>query len=292
MFTACAGPSSEKKAEAAEDSAAVAEVEHTTDISAYIENIDDNAGKTGRMLTSHNFPMGDNSAGLVVIYSPTWKPMRLYLYPEGQVTAVSTESWIYLDTLNGQPMVLREIVKRKDSVRENTFYYKGHNLAYSETRSAKDLAGLENATFIQYKSNETDSDFRLRPADVNALATQIIAAVRAERKDLSKTANEMRLLGGSHWATGNEPAWSLAVIPNDKIIFTSNLGADKFEFPYTDAQKGDKDATEFSTRNNGHTLSARFEQKRCTDDADKKHELTVTVTLDGKVFKGCGDPLY
>jgi uncharacterized membrane protein len=291
LFTACAGPSSEKKAEEAEDSAAVSEIEHTTDISAYIENIDEHAGKT-RMLTAHDFAMGDNSAGLVALYSPTWKPLRLYLFPESQQTAVSTESWIYLDTLNGRPIVLREVVKDKNSVRENTFYYKDNNLAYSETRSAKDLAELEDAAFAPYKSTDTVSDFRLKPSDVYALATQIMEAVRAERKDLSKVANEMRLLGGSHWATGNEPGWSLAVIPQDRIIYTGNYGADKFEFPYTDAQKGDKEATEFNTKSNGHTLTAKFELKRCTDDADKKHEMTVTVTVDGKAYKGCGDLLY
>lgn len=293
LFTACAGPSSEKKAAAAAaDSSASTEIAHTTDISAYIENIDENAGQKGRMLTAHDFAMGDNSSGLVAIFSDTWKPVRLYLYPESHQSPVSTESWIYLDTLNGQAMMLREIVKEKGAVRENSFYYKGDNLAYSETRSAEDLSALDSAAFGPYKSPYPDTDYRLRPADVNTLAEKVIAALKSQRKELSKVANDMRLLGASHWAMGNEPGWSLAVIPHDRIIFTGNYGADKFEFPYVDAQKGGKDVTEFSTSGNGHTLTAKFEQKRCTDDADKKHEMTVTVTVDGKVLKGCGDPLY
>ncbi|WP_123846625.1 hypothetical protein [Chitinophaga lutea] len=291
LFAACAGPSSEKKAEGS-DSTIAAEIEHTTDISAYIENIDDQAAKSGRMLVSHNFAMGDNSAGLVGIYSATGKPLRLYLYPESHLPVVSTESWIYLDSLNGQPMMFREIVKEKNTVRENTFYYKGNSLAYSETRSAADLAALENAAFTPYKSATPDSDFRLKPADVNTLATQVMTALNAERKDLSKVANEMRLKGASHWATGNEPGWSLAVIPHEKIIYTGNYGADVVEFPYADAQKGDKDATVFTTSVKGHTLTATFEVKRCTDDADKKHELTVTLKVDGKALRGCGDSLY
>ncbi len=294
LLAACAGPSSEKKAaEAAEDSASAAtEIEHTTDISAYIEGVDDYADKGGRMLTAHDFAVGDNSSGLVGIYSASGKPLRLYLYPESHQSGYATESWIYLDTLNGKPIMLREIIKETNRVRENSFYYQGNALAHSESRVAADLAALNNAEFGPYKSPYPENDYRLKPADVNTLATQVLDAVRSQRKDLSKAANEMRLAGASHWATGNEPGWSLAIIPHEKIIFTGNYGADKFELPYTDAQKGNKDATEFSTSGNGHTLSARFEPKRCTDDAGKKHEMTVTVTVDGKELKGCGDMLY
>ncbi|AWO01997.1 hypothetical protein DLD77_09975 [Chitinophaga alhagiae] len=292
LLAACAGPSSEKKAAEEDSASAVTEIEHTTNISAYIEGIDDYAGTGGRMLTAHDFAVADNSSGLVAIYSSTGKPLRLYLYPESQQSGNATESWIYLDTLNGKPIMFREVVKEANQVRENSFYYKGDALAHSESRVAADLAALNDAEFGPYKSPYPENDYRMKPAEVNTLATQVMAAVRSQRKDLSKVANEMRLLGASHWATGNEPGWSLAIIPHEKIIFTGNYGADKFELPYADVQKGNKDAAEFSTSGNGHTLSARFEPQRCTDDAGKKHEMTVTVTVDGKVLKGCGDMLY
>ena len=71
-----------------------------------------------------------------------------------------------------------------------------------------------------------------------------------------------------------------------------NYGQDKYEFPFSDAQKGDQDASEFTTAIKGHKLTAKFENKRCTDDADIKHPMTVTINLDGKIYRGCGQPLY
>ncbi|MGX5818653.1 hypothetical protein ACWKWU_10680 [Chitinophaga lutea] len=294
-LTACGGSSPEKQAADADSSYfSDRALQHTDDVTAYISNIDAQGPKVFYTLTAHDYAgTGSGPSGVVGLFSMTRRPIRVYIYPEGQATAKSVETWYYLDSLNSHVMLLREIVREKDSVRENSFYYQGLQLVNAETRAAADLSLLERASFAPYpRPTDTTSDYRLQPAVVNERAEKAIMAVKADRPDLSPAANEVRALGATHWASGNEPGWSLAVMPPTKIQFTTNYGEEKIEFPYAEAQKGDKDATEFTTTKGGRTLHVKFENKRCTDDAGIKHPMTVTVTLDGKALHGCGRPLF
>ncbi|MRG47840.1 hypothetical protein GFS24_22145 [Chitinophaga sp. SYP-B3965] len=293
VFTACAGPSSEKEAVADSTQKAPAAVSSTpTDISTYVGDIDEKAGSDYCLLTLHDFLNGENSNGAVAIFNNSGQPLRLYLYPEGDQRIKAPQTWIYLDSLSGKPVMLREIVESENNVTENSFYYGNDSVLQTETRAAADLASLEKAAFTGYQSPAAPSDYRLQPAEVAKLVEKVLAAVKADRKDLSKAANIVRKDGASHWGAGNEPGWSIAVIPHKKIVLHMNYDRDKYEFPISDAQKGDQEATEFSTNIKGHTLTAKFENKRCTDDADIKHPMTVTILFDGKTYQGCGQSLF
>lgn len=293
VFGACAGPSSEKEA-AADSTQTSPDVVATTptDISTYVGNIDEKSGSDYHLLALHDFAQGDNSAGVVAAFNNNGQALRIYLYPEGDQRIKAPQTWIYLDSLSGKPVLLREIVEGEGTITENSFYYNKDAVLQSEKRSAADLPGLEKAAFVTYQSPDAAADYRLKPTEVSNLAEKVLAAVKADRKDLSAGANTVRKDGASHWASGNEPGWSLAVIPNKKIVLNMNYGKDKFEFPFSDAQKGDQDATEFTTNIKDHTLTAKFENKRCTDDADIKHPMTVTIQFDGKTYHGCGQSLF
>lgn len=291
VLSACAGPGSEQQADSAATETPEAVTASAAAISSYVGDVDEQIGQQYRTLAVHNFMRGDNAAGIIAIFNDHNQPLRLYIYPEGKLTGDQTETWIYLDSLTAKPVLLREIVATTGKVTENSFYFGNNALLQAETREAKDLTALEEAEIKPYQS-PGGQDFRLQPAAVDSLAKQAISAVEADRKDLSKEANYLRKQGAAYWATGNEPGWSLAVIPNKKILFNFNYGEDKYEFPWSDAQKGNKESTEFNSRIEGHTLVAKFENKRCTDDADIAHPMTVTVTFDGKNYPGCGQSLY
>lgn len=293
VFAACAGPSSEKEAVADSTQSTIPAVSSTpTDISTYVGNIDEKSGSDYYLLALHDFLNAENSNGIVAVFNNSGQPLRLYLYPEGDQRIKAPETWIYLDSSSGKPVLLREIVESQSNVTENSFYYSNDSVLQAETRSAADLPGLEKAVFAGYQSPAPPSDYRLQPAEISKLVEKVLTAVKADRKDLSKAANIVRKDGASHWGTGNEPGWSIAVIPHKKIILHMNYNRDKYEFPYSDAQKGDKEATEFKTTIKGHTLTAKFENKRCTDDADIKHPMTVTIQFDGKTYQGCAQSLF
>lgn len=293
VFGACAGPSSEKEAVADSSQTTPAAVSSTpTDISTYVGDIDEKSGTDYYLLALHDFARGDNSTGVVATFNNNGKPLRIYLYPEGDQRTKAPQTWLYLDSVSGKTVLLREIVESEGNVTENSIYYGNDSVLQTETRAAADLPGLEKATFATYQSPDAANDYRLKPTEVNKLVEQVLAAVKTDRKDLSAGANTVRKDGASHWATGNEPGWNLAVIPHKKIVLQMNYGKDKYDFPFSDAQKGDQDASEFTTTIKGHTLTAKFENKRCTDDADIIHPLTVTIKFDGKTYQGCGQSLF
>ncbi|WP_341841570.1 hypothetical protein [Chitinophaga caseinilytica] len=284
-LAACAGGGSEKAEAEAADAARL------TAISEYVSSIDEKAA-SNKMMAAHNFVNGDNSAGVIGLYSIKDTPIRLYIFPEGPPGDSSIETWFYLDTVSVDVKMLREVITTKTGVIENTFYFDVDTLVGSESRKAKDLPSLETAAITPYESPFGKTDYRFSPVEVNTLAEKANAALLIDRKDLSPKANEMRRLGASHWAVGNEPGWFLAIIPNKKIIYTGNYGENVIEFPAASAQKGDKDASIFTSSANGHTLTAKFDNQVCTDDGDKKSPFTVTLTVDGKTFRGCGQSLF
>jgi uncharacterized membrane protein len=292
LFAACAGPSSEKKAEegeaAEEQSAAVSA------ISNYAGSIDVKASSGSKMMAAPNFNSGDETSGVIGVFSENDTPIRLYIYPEGSQpgTDTSTETWFYLDTVTVAVKVMREIITTPSGVTENSFYFEKDTLLQAETRKAPSVAALDSAEIVPYQSPYGQEDFRFSAKAMNDLAQRAAAALNVTRTDQSPGANEARKQGASYWATGNEPGWSLAIIPFKKISYTGNYGEQKIEFPPAQAEKGDNDATLFNTSANGHTLNIIFEDKVCTDDAGKKSPNTVTLKLDGKVLRGCGQSLF
>ncbi|RPD38680.1 hypothetical protein [Chitinophaga barathri] len=290
LFAACAGPSSEKKAEESEETDELSAAIST--ISNYATSIDVKASSGNKIMAAHNFNQGDNTSGVVGVFSDKNTPIRLYIFPEGNQPDTSSETWFYLDTVTVAVKLMREIITTKSGVIENSFYFDADTLLQSESRKAPDLASLDSAEIVPYTSPYGHTDFRFDPQEVNDLAQRASIALTITRRDLSPGANDARKMGASHWATGNEPGWSLAIIPYKKILYTGNYGEQKIEFPPAQAQKGDNDASIFSTSADGHTLDITFENKVCTDDAGKKSPGTVTLKLDGKVLRGCGQSLF
>ena len=90
-------------------------------------------------------------------------------------------------------------------------------------------------------------------------------------------------------AVGNEPFWSVDIIPNEKLIVLKDVAEDKvYLFPY---QTGVVSGTSirYQTRNDlKETLTLHFKKESCSDGmSDNVYFYSAEVNIYGKVLKGC-----
>jgi uncharacterized membrane protein len=90
-------------------------------------------------------------------------------------------------------------------------------------------------------------------------------------------------------AVGNEPFWSVDIIPNEKLIVLKDVAEDKvYLFPY---QNGVVSGTSirYQTKNDlKETLTLHFKKESCSDGmSDNVYFYSAEVNINGKVLKGC-----
>jgi membrane-bound inhibitor of C-type lysozyme/uncharacterized membrane protein len=105
---------------------------------------------------------------------------------------------------------------------------------------------------------------------------------------------DAKLNGWDYRAVGNEPGWYLLISKGKGIVFVSDYGRTTNKFttpePLTDQTKR---TTEYYAQKKGHVLELIIEGTKCLDTmSDESFETTISVTLDGKVFNGCGRALH
>jgi uncharacterized membrane protein len=91
-------------------------------------------------------------------------------------------------------------------------------------------------------------------------------------------------------AQGQEPSWSLEIRKGKGIRFTYDLGKREvvtpMPVPRTDSKSG---ATVYRAVTEANDLRVVIEQTPCTDSmSGNPFEATVTVTLNGQTYHGCG----
>ena len=103
-----------------------------------------------------------------------------------------------------------------------------------------------------------------------------------------------KLRGMDFRAVGNEPGWNLEISNNRKIVFITNYGSERYEFPTPKPLIDDKQAkTIYKTNNEKHNLEVMLIGKPCLDTmSDESFETTVFIKLDDKQYKGCGNALH
>ena len=105
---------------------------------------------------------------------------------------------------------------------------------------------------------------------------------------------DAKLNGIDFRAVGNEPGWHLEIRTGDKIVFVGDYGQSRYQFatpePRIDQQSR---ITIYEAQEGEHQAVIRIEGRSCGDTmSDETFEATVTVTLDGKKYRGCGRALH
>lgn len=129
-----------------------------------------------------------------------------------------------------------------------------------------------------------DSD-TARPADRStvALDSQRAESVRAAPWLAA------RQRGVDFRAVGQEPGWFLEIDSGTSIYLVADYGEKKVSAPAPVPRTDANGTITYDTTANGHHLTAVIRRRTC-HDAMNGDEFTheVTVTLDGKAYRGCG----
>lgn len=91
-------------------------------------------------------------------------------------------------------------------------------------------------------------------------------------------------------ALGNEPFWSLDIIPGEKLIVFKDAGNEKvYQFPFV-VSKEVGNSIRYETTSEKHgKLIAIFKKEKCSDGmSDRVYQYSATVSFSGKSYSGCG----
>jgi putative lipoprotein len=111
-----------------------------------------------------------------------------------------------------------------------------------------------------------------------------------EPSSTASAAQGERLPGADFRAIGNEPAWHMDIANGEKILLVTNYGEQRYEFPFA-MPDSTYDRKTYDITASGHHLKAVIEEKPCNDSmSGRAFANTVTVTVDGKEYTGCGGP--
>ncbi len=105
---------------------------------------------------------------------------------------------------------------------------------------------------------------------------------------------DAKLNGADFRGVGNEPGWSFEIRKGGNITYIGDYGDTRYKFktPEPKIQSESRRAL-YRVSENGHTLRIEIEGKRCQDTmSDDTYESTVTITIDGKQYSGCGKALH
>lgn len=103
-----------------------------------------------------------------------------------------------------------------------------------------------------------------------------------------------RLNGVDFRATGNEPGWTLEITLDQDIVFVTDYGSSTYRFrtPDPDIDQTAK-ITTYASRDEKHQLTVQLETQSCHDSmSGDPFEVTVTVFLDDRQYRGCGTALH
>lgn len=90
-------------------------------------------------------------------------------------------------------------------------------------------------------------------------------------------------------ALGNEPFWSLDIIPAEKIIALKDLAADKtYVFPYKAAKLTENSFIYDLFNDKKETMKVVITKQTCSDGmSDREYQYSSQVSINGKLLKGC-----
>lgn len=118
-------------------------------------------------------------------------------------------------------------------------------------------------------------------------------ARRACRNDRRQAVwEDAKLRGVDFRATGNEPAWFLELVNGGRSVLVTHHGEGRHEFE-TPPPIIDQAAGVTTYRVSNPALVVVIRRQACRDTmSDDSYETAVTVTVDGRTYRGCGRALH
>ena len=116
-------------------------------------------------------------------------------------------------------------------------------------------------------------------------------AVQCTERRFESLREDARARGVVYRALGNEPGWVLEVGPASKLSWTTNWGADRYEFDQTQAATGADGASVFTAQKDATSIKATIRAERCVDDGEVAYDHVAIIEFGGQTFRGCGNRL-
>jgi uncharacterized membrane protein len=90
-------------------------------------------------------------------------------------------------------------------------------------------------------------------------------------------------------ALGNEPFWSLEIIPSEKLIAFKDIASEKtYVFPFRSGTDKAGAIVYHASNGTDESLEATIRKQDCSDGmSDRTYNYSAEVTINGKKFTGC-----
>lgn len=177
----------------------------------------------------------------------------------------------------------------------STFYDCSTNTTYWLTDSTKRLAKLyesaDRALPYPYESVYVELTGYLKGKSSLGYAAEyenelvVNDVIRLKPKDFQTDCYPYEFV-----ALGQEPFWSLEIIPHEKRIVFKDIGTQQvYEFPYASATEGQgRTRYEVTSHNKKNKMEVTLREQVCSDGmSDRKYNYSATIVLNGKEFAGC-----
>ena len=105
---------------------------------------------------------------------------------------------------------------------------------------------------------------------------------------------DAKLRGVDFRATGNEPGWHLELQAGGHSVFVGDYGERRIEFATPEpVVKQAERITTYRAQSKEHLIRTTIERRSCTDSmSGEQFETTVSVKVNGKLYRGCGRALH
>lgn len=112
--------------------------------------------------------------------------------------------------------------------------------------------------------------------------------MRCESVPQERSWQAAKLRGVDFRALGQEPGWILEITKGEQIIYSGNYGQDTVRTAVPDPEK-EKGKITYHTETDSDTLTLEILDEPCTDVMSGfKFPKTVSVSVNGETFRGCG----
>lgn len=104
--------------------------------------------------------------------------------------------------------------------------------------------------------------------------------------------DEARTRGIDFWAIGQEPGWRVEIRDGERIDVEVDYGETKLSVPAPRPQQAGPGRTHYTAGAKEHRLTIDIQEGECRDAmSGGAYPTLVTLVLDGKTYRGCGQRL-